>query len=62
MQLELNEAQIELLQARAKSLGIAPEELARAAVTDLLSAQDDDFASAAAHVLSKNQELYERLA
>jgi hypothetical protein len=41
---------------------VAPEELARAAVADLLSAQREDFRTAANYVLRKNEELYRRLA
>jgi hypothetical protein len=41
---------------------VAPEELARAAVADLLSAQREDFRTAASYVLRKNEELYRRLA
>jgi hypothetical protein len=62
LELELSEAQIELLRIRAKSLGIAPEDLARAAVVDLLAKQDDEFESALGDVLSTNRELYRRLA
>ena len=61
MELRLNDAQTELLRKRAKSLGIAPEELARAAVADLLSQQEQEFSSALDAVLEENAELYERL-
>lgn len=43
-------------------MGIAPSELARATVNDLLSAPADDFQRAAERVLQKNAELYRRLA
>lgn len=59
---ELSEHQIEALRERAKSLGISPEQLASAAVADLVSHPADDFEKAAARVLSKNAELYRRLA
>lgn len=62
MELKLNETQLEELQARAKSLGIAPEELARAAIADLLANPEDEFEAAAHQILRKHQELYERLA
>ena len=62
MELELNKAQVELLRARAESLGVAPEELARAAVADLLAKQDHEFENALRHVLGENEELYRRLA
>jgi hypothetical protein len=60
--IELTESQIDELRARAKRLGLAPEELAGAAVADLLSAPDPEFERAAQRVLSKNAELYRRLA
>jgi hypothetical protein len=59
---ELTESQIESLRQRAKTLGISAEQLAAAAVADLVSQPAEDFGKAAAHVLSKNAELYRRLA
>jgi len=59
---ELTESQIETLRQRAKALGISPEQLASAAVADLVSQPAEDFGTAAARVLSKNSELYRRLA
>ena len=60
--IELNTAQVESLRAIAASLGVNAEELAQAAVADLVSANTGDFESAAARVLEKNRELYRRLA
>ena len=59
---DLSPSQADRLQDRAKSLGVAPEDLARAAVADLLANPDDDFRAAAEAVLEKNAELYRRLA
>jgi hypothetical protein len=59
---ELPQAQAEKLRDEAKRLGLAPEELARAALADLLSTPDAEFRAAADRVLQKNQELYRRLA
>jgi len=59
--IELNTAQVESLKAIAASLGVNAEELAQAAVADLVSANADDFESAAARVLEKNRELYRRV-
>ena len=59
---ELAPAQADRLRDEAKRLGLAPEDLARAALADLLSTPDDEFRAAAARVLQKNQELYRRLA
>jgi hypothetical protein len=60
--IELTEAQADELHARAKRLGLAPEELASAAVAQLLREPDSDFEQAAQRVISKNAELYRRLA
>ena len=59
---ELTEAQLESLRLRPKALGISPEQLAAAAVADLVAKPAADFEQAAARVLSKNAELYRRLA
>lgn len=61
MELKLKQAQLQALQARAKALGIAPEELARAAIADLLANPEDEFEAAAQQGLSKHQELYKDL-
>ncbi len=59
---ELPPAQAEKLRQVAEALGIAPSELARAALSDLLTEGDEDFRTAADRVLRKNAELYRRLA
>lgn len=60
--LELPPAQAEKLRAEAARLGLSPEDLARAALADLLATPDAEFQAAAARVIAKNQELYRRLA
>ena len=60
--IELSETQAQRLREEAGRLGIAPEELARAAVSDLLASHGEDFQRAAELVLDKNRELYGRLA
>lgn len=60
--IELPPAQADKLRAEAKRLGLSPEDLARAAVSDLLSTPDAEFEVVARRVLSKNQDLYKRLA
>ncbi|HSO00100.1 MAG TPA: hypothetical protein VLS89_17525 [Candidatus Nanopelagicales bacterium] len=60
--IELSPSQADHLRERAKSLGISPEELARAAVADLLTSPEEEFRDAAELVLQKNKELYRRLA
>lgn len=59
--IELFDAQAEKLRAEAQRLGVRPEELAVAAVADLVDRVDADFRSAASHVLVKNRELYRRI-
>jgi hypothetical protein len=59
---ELPPAQAEKLRDEAKRLGLTPEELARAAVVNLLGTPDAEFRAVAARILEKNQELYRRLA
>lgn len=58
---ELSEDQTKRLDERARELGVDARELAKAAVTDLLSRPADDFDRAARFVLEKNRELYRRL-
>ncbi len=60
--IELSPAEAERLHREAERLGIAPEDLARAALADLLAVPDDAFKTAAERVLRKNEELYRRLA
>jgi hypothetical protein len=60
--IELPPAQADKLREEAARQGISPEELARAAVTDLLATPDPDFRAVAERVISKNRELYKRLA
>jgi post-segregation antitoxin (ccd killing protein) len=59
--IDLDEEQSARLQERARELGVDVNELAKAAVNDLLSRPAEDFDRAARLVLEKNQELYRRL-
>ena len=59
--LELSSEQSERLADTARRLNVAVEDLAAAAVRDLVSRSEQDFQSAAQHVLAKNRELYRRL-
>jgi hypothetical protein len=59
--LELPQAQEEKLRDEARRLGVPPEDLAKAAVVDLLNREADDFDSAAQRVIRKNAELDRRL-
>ena len=62
LSIELTETEGTKLRDEAARLGVKPEALARAALADLLSNEDEDFRRAAEHVLRKNEELYRRLA
>src|SRR2546428_7789698 len=60
--IDLSPAQAERLRQEAERLGLAPEDLARAAVADLRGTRDEDFEAAANGVRQKNEELYRRFA
>ena len=60
--IELTDQQAARLREGASRLGVAPEQLALAAVTDLIASEGPDFEAAAIRVLEKNEELYRRLA
>jgi hypothetical protein len=51
--IQLSSAQIERLRLEAERLGLKPEELARAAIADLLATTGEDFKATAERVLSK---------
>jgi hypothetical protein len=61
LSIDLNDSQADLLKQTAAKLGVRIEDLARAAVSDLLVAEESEFSEAASRVLEKNRELYERL-
>ena len=60
--INLNEEQSRVLAEVAVRLNVAQQDLATAAVRDLLSRPSADFEAAASQVLAKNEELYRRLA
>jgi hypothetical protein len=62
LSIDLSPAQAERLRLEAERLGLTPEDLARAAIADLLGTAGEDFKAAAVRVLKKNEELYRRLA
>lgn len=62
LSVELTGALEAQLAAVAARLNVSAEELATAALRDLLAAPEPDFQEAAARVLEKNRELYRRLA
>jgi hypothetical protein len=62
LSVEITEAEKAKLAEEARRLNVSAEDLAAAAVQDLLGQRDADFEQAAARVLEKNRELYRRLA
>ena len=60
--LQIEDRKAEALREKAERLGLRAEQLLMASVDDLVAQPDPDFDAAARRVLSKNKELYERLA
>ena len=50
------------LNEMARQLGVGPEELVRVSIEELLTRPEADFEQAVDYVLTKNTELYRRLA
>ncbi len=61
IRIELPQVQADKLRGVARRLGVRPDDLATAAVLDLLNHEAGDFDSAAQYVLQKNRDLYRRL-
>jgi predicted transcriptional regulator len=61
LSVEMTDEQQKRLSEEAKRLNVAVEELAGAAVRDLLAEPESAFQQAAKRVLEKNRELYRRL-
>jgi hypothetical protein len=60
--ISLSEDRLQQLNERAARLRIAPEELVRASIEELLTRPDEEFQRALMYVLNRNAELYRRLA
>ena len=60
--IDLSDSQLQKLQELAKVYGISADALLRASVEDWLSSPKEDFIGAAEYAITKNTELYERLA
>ena len=58
----VREEDFDRLQSLATELGMAPGELARLGLEDLLGQPDEALRKAISTVIEKNQELYRRLA
>lgn len=59
---ELDDAKAELLRKKAEQFGILPDQFVTASIEDLISQPDPEFEDAMRKVISKNKELYKRLA
>ena len=59
---EIEDSKAALLAEKAKKFGLLPEEFVTASIKDLIAQPEPDFEEAMRRVLSKNKELYERLA
>lgn len=59
---EIDDNKANLLEDKAKKLGLLPEQFILASIEDLISQPDEDLEAAIRRVLYKNKELYERLA
>jgi hypothetical protein len=62
MTLQIDDAKADALRKKAQRVGLEAEQLLAASVDDLIGQPDVDFDEAARRVLSKNRELYRRLA
>ncbi len=59
---EIDDDKAAILKDKAKKFGLLPEQFVTASIKDLISQPDPDWEAAVRKVLSKNKELYERLA
>lgn len=62
LEVQIEEPTVDRLEAAAQKLGITPEELLRVSVEEKLARLDESFRVAVDQVVSKNAELYRRLA
>ena len=62
VEFELPEATASRLEDAAQKMGVSAEDLLRISVEEKLARLDETFQDTAEHVLSKNAELYKRLA
>jgi len=58
----LSEEHLLRLREKARCLGITPEDLVQFGIEEILGRPDEDFQRAVDHVLTKNADLYRRLA
>jgi hypothetical protein len=59
---QLDESKADLLREKAEKFGLSPDQFVAASIEDLLAQPEPEFEMAIQRVLSKNKELYKRLA
>ena len=59
---ELEDSKADLLQKKAEKFGLLPDQFVTASIEDLIGQPEAGFEVAMHKVLSKNKELYKRLA
>ena len=59
---EIEDSKAALLKEKAKKFGLLPDQFVTASIEDLIAQPEPDFEQAMRRVLSKNKELYKRLA
>ena len=62
IRIELAKEQFDQLRDIAERFGLAPEEMARLGLEDLLIGSDESIKAQIEYVIEKNRELYQRLA
>ena len=59
---EIEDSKATLLRQKADKFGLLPDQFVAATIEDLIAQPEPDFEAAMHRVLSKNKELYDRLA
>jgi len=59
---QLDDTKANLLREKAEKFGLSPNQFVTASIEDLLAQPEPEFEIAVQKVLSKNKELYQRLA
>ena len=59
---EIEDSKATLLREKADKFGLLPDQFVTATIEDLIAQPEPDFEAAMHRVLSKNKELYDRLA
>jgi len=59
---EIDDSKAAILKEKAEKFDLLPDQFVTASIEDLISQPEPDFEAAMRRVLSKNKELYERLA